>query len=282
MGLLAAAVGDVILKHSYLALAGAALLLMVAAPASAGVINGGFEDSAINTLSGSSGNIGTNFATGWGGYTNTPALLTISDASPSTDPFAPGGAHMAHIVAGGSEAGLYQMAGFQFLSADFFVVSGVAQLTGLAPGFIPLGTVTTTQTNAWQHLTINFAGNANELVLYSSGGGAEFYVDNVVSGAYNADLPPSSVTTHTSVPEPASWALMLGGFGLMGAALRRRQTYRLVELAADGATSSETFRADDDQSALAQALGVAQGVAVEIWRDDHMVTRVDLAGLAAA
>jgi hypothetical protein len=27
-----------------------------------------------------------------------------------------------------------------------------------------------------------------------------------------------------AVPEPASWAMMLGGFGLVGGALRRRRT----------------------------------------------------------
>ncbi len=27
-----------------------------------------------------------------------------------------------------------------------------------------------------------------------------------------------------AVPEPASWALMIGGFGLIGSALRRRRT----------------------------------------------------------
>jgi hypothetical protein len=30
--------------------------------------------------------------------------------------------------------------------------------------------------------------------------------------------------TGNAVPEPASWALMIGGFGLAGAALRRRGT----------------------------------------------------------
>jgi hypothetical protein len=84
------------------------------------------------------------------------------------------------------------------------------------------------------------------------------------------------------VPEPASWALMFAGFGLAGVALRHRQSYRLVEIATDGARSSETFRADDDQCALAQALEVAEGVAMEVWRDDTLVTRCDLSGLAAA
>ena len=34
--------------------------------------------------------------------------------------------------------------------------------------------------------------------------------------------PGNGVLTLTAVPEPATWALMLGGFGLAGAALRRR------------------------------------------------------------
>ena len=39
-------------------------------------------------------------------------------------------------------------------------------------------------------------------------GGSNVFVTNAVSGA---------------VPEPASWAMMVGGFGLMGAALRRKK-----------------------------------------------------------
>jgi hypothetical protein len=30
------------------------------------------------------------------------------------------------------------------------------------------------------------------------------------------------------VPEPASWAMMVGGFGMMGAMMRRRRTVRAV------------------------------------------------------
>ena len=33
-----------------------------------------------------------------------------------------------------------------------------------------------------------------------------------------------NVTLNGAVPEPASWALMIGGFGLVGASLRRRRT----------------------------------------------------------
>ena len=41
--------------------------------------------------------------------------------------------------------------------------------------------------------------------------------------AYNA-LTNVSVTQSAAVPEPASWALMLGGFGLVGGALRSRKS----------------------------------------------------------
>lgn len=39
-------------------------------------------------------------------------------------------------------------------------------------------------------------------------------------------------SAYAIVPEPAAWALMIGGFGLVGAALRRRRTYFRVFSAA--------------------------------------------------
>ena len=38
----------------------------------------------------------------------------------------------------------------------------------------------------------------------------------------------SATFTLTAVPEPATWAMMIGGFGLAGAAVRRRKTSRSV------------------------------------------------------
>ncbi len=42
-------------------------------------------------------------------------------------------------------------------------------------------------------------------------------------GSYLGDL------SFTSVPEPATWAMMLAGFGAVGYSLRRRKAYKLVQ-----------------------------------------------------
>lgn len=58
--------------------------------------------------------------------------------------------------------------------------------------------------------TISFAGTARSVVV----GGAFF--DDMTFGAVSAPPPVGGV------PEPASWTMLLAGFGLTGAALRRR------------------------------------------------------------
>ena len=56
---------------------------------------------------------------------------------------------------------------------------------------------------------VNFASNTPiTSVQFHQGGGGGFEFDNV--------------TLAGAVPEPAGWALMLGGFGLIGGAMRRR------------------------------------------------------------
>ena len=65
-----------------------------------------------------------------------------------------------------------------------------------------------------------FKSAAFEYNLYSSGAGYELY--KAGNGQYLANS--IGTATMAAVPEPASWALMVGGFGLVGATMRRRST----------------------------------------------------------
>ena len=62
-------------------------------------------------------------------------------------------------------------------------------------------------------------GGISRIVIRNQSGGIE--VDHVQYGIVGA--PPSNV-----VPEPATWAMMITGFGLAGGMLRRRRTTGLV------------------------------------------------------
>ena len=42
-------------------------------------------------------------------------------------------------------------------------------------------------------------------------------------GLFRATLTVSGTPTSSAAPEPASWAMMIAGFGLLGAAMRRRK-----------------------------------------------------------
>jgi hypothetical protein len=61
---------------------------------------------------------------------------------------------------------------------------------------------------AFSPFSISFAGLAHSFVI--AGGPAQFGIDDLTVNA-------------SAAPEPASWALMLGGFGAIGGALRSRR-----------------------------------------------------------
>lgn len=65
-------------------------------------------------------------------------------------------------------------------------------------------------------------------IAISNGAGLSAQFDNIVAtpfGLCNVDHPQACTATDGGggVPEPASWALMIAGFGMAGAALRRRR-----------------------------------------------------------
>lgn len=84
--------------------------------------------------------------------------------------------------------------------------SGEVQLRGIKhDGPIPPPDLTLTLTDEWQHFTVNSEG----FFIYLQSDVA-FELDN-------ADF--------SAIPEPASWAMMIAGFGLAGAAARRRRAF---------------------------------------------------------
>jgi len=62
---------------------------------------------------------------------------------------------------------------------------------------------------------------------YDNGSGTSFfyfpnYAFQVPGTYYDTTGPSNSITVTAAVPEPASWAMLIAGFGLVGAAMRRR------------------------------------------------------------
>ena len=114
-----------------------------------------------------------------------------------------------------------------FLSAiggDVFTLTSfdIAAAFGSNPGntytvtaFLGAATVGTLSGNLGQFATINGFGNTSldRVVFDGIGGGGGFELDNIVLNG----------TATGAVPEPATWAMMLVGFGAIGGALRRRQ-----------------------------------------------------------
>lgn len=79
------------------------------------------------------------------------------------------------------------------------------------------GTLTIANLGGFQTVSTSGLLNVDRVVFDGVGGGGGFELDNVTLGAA------------TAVPEPATWAMMLLGIGLIGASLRtRRRSANLV------------------------------------------------------
>jgi len=102
-------------------------------------------------------------------------------------------------------------------SGNFFCFANTGYVLTLGPG----GTT-----------SINFSVVSDTAGSWANYSG-DFKIDwlGTKNGGYN--LVSQVITSHTSVPEPATWAMMLLGFGGIGMAMRRgrRSNARLAQLA---------------------------------------------------
>ena len=79
--------------------------------------------------------------------------------------------------------------------------------------------------------TVPFTNGENFLGLRVTSGGQDYYgfaytTNNILNGFAFETAPGVGITATTAfaaVPEPTTWALMILGFGVVGAGLRRRQ-----------------------------------------------------------
>ncbi|MBU1374731.1 MAG: PEPxxWA-CTERM sorting domain-containing protein [Alphaproteobacteria bacterium] len=221
------------MKHTLL-LAGAALTLAMTHPAAAAtnlIVNGDFNGTGnfageYITITGDNPPAGF----GWSVTGSVDVFKTDSRFGGDPDPIG-GDPYALDLVGVGTEGGIYQpfftQAGKTYrLTFDFannpFIGSAAMQVGLLGGGdFIVKEDVfhsgSTTTAMDWQTMSFEFtAVDDISFVSFKNTAGAfagGMYLDNVSV----VDLSESGV------PEPATWALMIAGFGLAGTALRSRR-----------------------------------------------------------
>ena len=124
------------------------------------------------------------------------------------------GAQAAGVIFNAPTTGTYTVAG-TLRAVDAAAGNGVLYQVGTLPiGFLAPGA------------SFDF----DYSVGLSAGDQLYFFVGN--AGSYSFDTTGLRLAISTAdVPEPATWAMMIGGFGLAGGSLRRRRTVAALRIA---------------------------------------------------
>ena len=224
------------------AVAGAALITLAAGAANAQnlISNGGFETGdftawASNVQSGSSGNLYVN-----GNGANSPQSGFVVPGNPGggnfvalTDQSGPGSysltqaftlasagtVHISFNLLTDNNAGVAYPAGrdlntFPNQNAQVDILNGDADPFTNGAGIVSILYGPGSDNNGWETIT--------QTLNLSAGTYLFRFAETDNQGFFQAGLDNVSVTGSGAVPEPASWAMMLGGFGLVGGAMRRR------------------------------------------------------------
>jgi hypothetical protein len=168
-----------------------------------------------------------------GGLTVTASGYTTTDVDE----------HLFGKNLGGDEngVGLVTDGQHEIYGPDAFIQLDVSQILGLATGadFFMNSTTNGEQWSVWGSDTDAGGKVGGTLLLTGSDEGVlhalpgwglyDFY--NFFAVGANDNVLLGGLTIHEAVPEPATWAMMLLGFGAIGVAFRRRRPKDLAQLA---------------------------------------------------
>lgn len=199
--------------------AGAACAFAIATPASAAIIikaSPGFVQPDENVLADTS-MTGTTVM-GTTNQSNTAVSLQSSEALTSTE--SNGQSRFVATDGSLSDGNIFLTSGGTFTSAEFNLFSALSGTTSVA---VTVNGVTQ---------SFNIGNGQNFIGIEATDGDTISSIQFATNGTGVTDLRQLRVGgVQSPVPEPASWALMLFGFGALGFAMRRRQVTHTPQLA---------------------------------------------------
>ena len=212
----------------------ASFALCATGAGAAAIVNGGFEADAASVPA---AGVYLGPITGWNGpfgylesagyYSATPPegrIFALVGGGIDGPPY-----HLSQTITGLTSGSRYTVK-FSLASEDFIIPGTIEQVnvwmsTGSASASqifsapVSSNTISGGPGPLWDH----WAAFSYSFVASAASATIDFQQTAATSGSGDTGLDDLSIFASGGVPEPASWALMLGGFGAMGAALRRRR-----------------------------------------------------------
>lgn len=217
------------MKIGLFAAAAAAVALVAAAPASAAVFVTYVQGGTVTSLPGYT--VIDNFNSGvsstlTSGVAGTDYVIqSVNNSAGANIPTSSGnGTDYLSVLGGGAVtltfAAPIKAFAFDWGSLDIYnhlTISGVGfSAFTVSPGASPIGN---TLANGGQS-----GVNTNGMLVVTGNAGEKFKSITLASGTNSMEVDNLAV----AVPEPATWALMIGGFGMAGGMLRRRRAAALT------------------------------------------------------
>ncbi len=159
-----------------------------------------------------------------GDHTTGSGLMFVANGSPDVGDIV---WESSPIVIGGSTKYFFEAFVMNVFPSNPPNLTFTVSLDGGAEQVLNTLTVPNT-TGVWNGLSTSFnSGTATTASLFlrnaqTAFGGNDFAIDDIFLGTQSFVNPPAGV------PEPATWAMLIAGFGLVGGAMRRRHSTAMV------------------------------------------------------